>query len=55
MFFILFYFFKQISQNIDDFRQNNSQRLSEFIEILYTNPLREIVIFTICQNYVTWF
>ena len=43
--------FMQFSQNIDGFRQNNSQGFIELTQLYKQNPLEKIFIFTIYQNY----
>ena len=42
----------QNSQNIDGFRQNDSQGIKkEFIKLYKQNPLQKTLMFTIYQNY----
>ena len=41
----------QILQNVDGFRQNNSQGFLEFLELYKQNPVEKFLIFIIYPNY----
>ena len=41
----------QFSQNIDGFKQNDSQGFLELVQLYKQNPLEKFFIFTIYPNY----